>query len=123
MKVKTLYQWFSILVICLPLVLAMGCGRGKHDASDALQVDLALPEGVQSEVFWFGVERKVLRVEKQGKSPKELPWNSNQTLELDLDADDRLIFQGYDSESRIVVLGDAKVGKDKNIMIPLRRVL
>lgn len=116
---KKLYHWFSILVVA---ALLSACGRGEHGASDALSVSLQVPAG-ESELFWYGVEGRRLKVSRAGKILQETAWNSGQALDLALEAGDELVFEGLDSDGRVVISGQASVGEEKKVSIPLRRIL
>ncbi|MGZ3696288.1 MAG: hypothetical protein ACXWQO_20025 [Bdellovibrionota bacterium] len=116
---KKLYHWFSILLVGLALC---GCGSKEHGASEALSVSLELPAG-ESELFWYGVEAKKLVVMREGKAIVESTWNQGQSLPCELNTGDELTFTGFDGNGRAVILGTARVGEEKKVSIPLRRIL
>lgn len=116
---KKLYHWFCILLLGAAI---SGCGRGEHAASDALGVNLELPAG-ESELFWYGVETKRISVAREGKILQETAWNQGQTLSCDLKVGDELTFTGFDGTGRTLVIGTVRVGEEKKVSIPLRRIL
>jgi hypothetical protein len=72
---KTMNQWCIFLTLILGTIpLFSSCGKLARSASSEVAIHLALPEGENPELFWYGVQTKVLRVEKDGKEPMELPW-------------------------------------------------
>ena len=118
--VKFLSLGFSILA----LFTLTGCGKplGAGDGREPLRVIVAIPPGEIPELFWFGVQDKRIQVNRGG-SVESASWSPGQTLEIDLTEEDTLIFLGQDSEGRLLVTGEALVGKAKLVSIPIRRVL
>lgn len=116
---KKLYHWFCILLLG---ALISGCGHGERAASDVLGVNLELPAG-ESELFWYGVETRKISVAREGKILQETAWNQGQILSCDLKAGDELIFTGLDGAGRTLVTGTVRVGEEKKVSIPLRRIL
>jgi len=116
-KVKNLTSWF--VLAALVLVTLPGCGKEEEDP---LRVSVQIPSGEASELFWFGVEQKVLQVNRNGDLSSQ-PWAPGQASNLGLKEGDGLVFLGSDSGGRVLVSGEAKVGKAKMVTILLRRVL
>lgn len=117
--VKHLVRWFTVFGVVFLTVT--GCGKGD-DAADTLRVSVRIPEGETTDVFWFGVQSKLLQVTHEGEKSSR-PWAPGQNLPLELKEGDEIVFLGLDKEGRLLVTGEAKVEKAKLVSIPLRRVL
>ena len=119
--VKHLFRWSIGCWGCLVLLTVTGCGKGD-DATDTLRVSVQIPQGEAVDLFWFGVQSRVLQGTHKGDVTSQA-WAPGQSLPLDLQEGDELVFFGYDKEGRVLVTGEAKVEKAKLVSIPLRRVL
>ena len=121
---KSVNQWCVFLTLAGIFLLLPGCGDMKQrKAAKELTVQLQIPEGENPELFWYGVQDKILRVKKEGEDPKELSWQENTRIPLDLSEGDLLQFQATDRNARILIEGEAKITQEKNITIPVHRVL
>ncbi len=101
--------------------LVCACGRAEHGASEPLAIQLDLPEGEASELFWYGVQAKVLLVLRDGTEIYRLDWESGKQVALELEEEDQLRFMAYDQNGREMVRGEAVVTKEKKVTIPLHR--
>jgi hypothetical protein len=108
---------------CAILTLLTACGSLTHSANDSLGVNLQLPDGEESTSFWIGVSQKTLTVTPEGAGPTTIPWVEGQNGGVELHQGDRISFAGSDQAGRVVVAGETTVGEEKNVTIPLRRVL
>jgi hypothetical protein len=117
-------RFFSAILGFLMFTSLMGCGdqplTGKSET--AIQLKLEIPAEEDPEIFWFDVEKKVLRITNE-KETVEVSWTSGSNFEQDLDEGDELIFEGYGSDGLLLVKGIATVGKSKNLSIPVMKVL
>lgn len=121
---KFLNSWCKFLTVSLGLFcLLTACGKVGGSASSEVSVHLSIPEGENAELFWYGVQNRILKIEKNGRDPISLDWQVNTRIPVDLEEGDILRLQGLDRNLRIVVEGEAKVTKEKNITIPVHRVL
>lgn len=122
MKVCFSHQWLMVL---LAAALAVGCGKGggENDDADSLRVSVQIPAGENPELFWFGVEKRELQVNRGGGESETFPWNTGQRVETKLEEGDGLSFRAFDAQGRLLVAGEATVGKAKIVSIPVRRVL
>lgn len=117
-SVKKLYRWLYLYPICA--LALVGCG--KERAADALQVQVAVVGEESHELFWFGVVRK--EVEIRGREGSwVVPWQAGAWHNEPLREGDSLQFRGFDEAGRLLVSGDATIGPEKRISIPIRRVL
>ncbi len=115
--VKILSLW-TIVFLTVP-----GCGKSPEEKdSNALRVQLQMPSGETQDLFWFGVERKVLQI-KGEKETNSYLWASGGSLDIAVEEGDVVNFFGFDKDGRLLVTGEATVGEGKNVSIPLRRVL
>ena len=117
--VKILTFW----LIAFTFLTFPGCGKeslGKN--CDPLRISVQIPAGEHPDLFWFGVEQKILQV-KKGNDLVSHPWVSGQAVDLGLEEGDELTFLGSDREGRLLVTGEAVVGEEKLVSIQLRRVL
>lgn len=116
---------FLSLGFCFLAIFTLpGCGKpgGGEGGGEPLRVSVEIPAGEIPELFWFGVENKRLQVSHDGKL-ESVFWAAGQTLDLPLAEEDTLVFEGLDSQGRLLVTGEAMVGKAKLVSIPIRRVL
>ena len=122
--VRLLFPWFSFLT-CLGLAgsLLTGCGSVTQSKSERLVLQLGVPAGEDPSLFWFGVTKKTLRIGGEHGDPTTVPWQEGQTPELSLREGDKIEFIGSDTSDRVLVSGEARVGGEKSLTIPLRRVL
>jgi hypothetical protein len=108
----------------LAVFFMMGCGdqplTGKSD--QPIEVKLEIPPQEDPEIFWFDVEKRLLRITTKEES-FEVSWTSGSNFEQDLDEGDQLIFEGFSSDGLLLVRGSAMVGKSKNLSIPVVKVL
>jgi hypothetical protein len=123
-KGRDLVHWFMLFTF---MALATGtlqcCGSVTQSKEDPLQISLLLPAGEDSEYFWFGVQKKTLHITPEKGDVQELPWESGAKKDLDLKEGDKIAFLGSDNAGRLLVTGEATVGKEKKAAIALRRVL
>jgi len=115
--VKPLYLKAILLTwgACLWLMLS-ACGAAP--AADALVVRLSAPDGEQTESFLEGFTRRELTVEKEGKV-ETIAWLQGSTAELKFDAGAKITFSAYDEAGVRRVGGEAIVGTEKLVTIPL----
>lgn len=119
-----LNRGFVLFVLTACSLAAVGCGRKEEGQKrDALSVSLQLPEGEQPDLFWYGVEKRSMVLERDQNPVREWIWQDGTGLNIEVDAEDQIRFRGLDRQGRILVEGTALVGKEKKISIPLRRVL
>lgn len=118
---KKLYHW--LIIFNLGVLLLSGCGSDRRNAKDGLELSIQIPEGEQPDLFWYGVERKTLKLEPQGKDPVEMSWQPGVSLEMDLDEGDKIHFSATDSLGRILAEGEGTVPKEKKVSILVHRVL
>lgn len=116
---KKLYHWFCILLVACAF---SACGKAKHGASESLAVSLELPSG-EGELFWYGVEERKLNVQREGKQVANFTWNQGQLVKVELKTGDQISFTGFDSNGRVVVMGQASITEEKKVSIPVRRIL
>lgn len=117
---KLNYWWIFLTVV---FALCAGCGSDKRDASSDLSIQIQIPEGEQPELFWYGVESRILTIKKEGMDPLEIDWLAGKSAALDLDAGDKVKLVGLDRQKRVLVEGEAEVTKEKKVSIPVHRVL
>lgn len=116
--VKFLCRWFYLYPICVLVIV--GCGRGG--AADALQVQLAVAGEESPELFWLGVERREMEIlSKDGVWT--IAWRAGTWQEESLREGDTLRFRGFDGAGHLLVTGEVRVGPEKRISIPVRRIL
>jgi hypothetical protein len=108
---------------CAILTLLTACGSLTHSANDSLGVKLQLPDGEDPTSFWIGVSQKALTVTPDGGDATTIPWVEGQSPGVELHQGDRLSFAGSNQEGQVLVTGETTVGEEKNVTIPLRRVL
>ena len=97
------------------------CGKASGE-SDSLSINLQIPQGEDPELFWYGLDRKLLTLEHEGER-REYPWASGQNLSVETREDEKITFSAYDSVGDLRITGEATVGKEKRVSVPLRRVL
>lgn len=122
------FQNFARRYAILTALLATGaasvaCGSLTQSANPSLGVSLQLPAGEDPALFWYGVTQKSLTVAPDGGDSTTVPWSEGQKPSVDLRQGDRITFTGADSAGQVVVTGETTVGEEKNVTIPLRRVL
>jgi len=101
----------------------VACGSLTRGANSSLGVSLQVPSGEDPALFWYGVTQKTLTVTPDGADPTTVPWVQGQSPAVELRQGDHLTFAGTDAAGQLVVSGETNVGEEKNITIPLRRVL
>lgn len=116
---RLLAHWF---LLCTALSLTLQC-CGAITEPEPYSVGLELPEGEDPYLFWYGVQSRVLRIEREGAPPVDLAWESGGRRDLELRRGDRLEFSGSSEQGLLLVSGRALVGEEKKAAIPLRRVL
>lgn len=119
--VKKNNRWQMGLGMLLTVAL-VACGSGSP-ASDGLELALAIPSEESADVFWFGVERREITIKENDPKARTLVWATGLQVEEDLRRGDRIVFRGFDGRGRLVVWGEAVVGEEKTVSVPLRRVL
>lgn len=117
-----LSRWSKVFTLMVVLVLALSsCGRMTR--SESLEVFLALPEGEDPGRFWFAVETRSIQVRNGKGETTNFPFAEGAPIQVDLKKGDRIVFAGVDHQGRLLVTGEASVGDEKKISVPLRRVL
>lgn len=112
-------HWRIILLLSLAL---FSCGRTDRGSGDSLQVILEVPPTMDSRVFWSGVENRVLLLQRAGTTvPETYPGSGN--IDISCNEGDWLRFEGRSSMGELLVDGQARVGKEKKLSIPLHRRL
>lgn len=120
-EMQFLVRWFGILTV-LGAVLPC-CGSVTQSKNENLALRLAVPDGEDPALFWFGVAKRTLTVTPSGGDATTVDWKDGGSREISLRAGDKLTFQGADEKGRLLVEGEAVVGEEKSLTIPLRRVL
>jgi hypothetical protein len=123
---KNLYRRSVFFLVGIAIVFTVsGCGKAlnEHNASEAVEVSITLPEGERPELFWYGVERRELALVRDHNEIQRFTWNPGQTISVELEEEDELYFFGYDGRGRDVVQGTGIVTREKKVSIPLRRLL
>jgi len=120
-----IFYWRFTFFVCLVLssLTFQACGQITQSKSSSLEVSLAIPEGEEPSLFWFGVERKTLRWKPGKGETKEVAWGSGESNQWDINEGDKIEFLGFDSSGRLLIAGELTVGEEKKVTIPLRRVL
>ncbi len=120
-----LYQWFTFPALIIACALTLQCcGSGlTQSKTSPVEIILMLPQGEDPSLFWFGVQRKLLRWKPEEGGAEEIAWESGATAGWNLKDGDRIEFQGLDSSGRVLVIGEASVSEEKKVTLPLRRVL
>lgn len=123
-SVKKIYRFLLPPLLVLLMVTLQCCGsRVTRSESNRLRVALRVPEGEGRELFWTGVQARRLRwLPKKGEE-KQADWAEGGVLDWEAREGDRVAFEAIDGAGRVVVLGEAPVTEEKNVTIPLRRVL
>lgn len=105
------------------MVFFLGCG--SKTSAKPLKVELRIPPGEDSEVFWYGVTKKTLTL-KSEQGRQEFSFNPGSTIPLEIPKNSTIEFSGKDSHDRELVLGSAKVPEAQEaeqsvLPIPLQR--
>ena len=113
--------WRLRFILCtlFPIFL-VACGKGG-DASKALSVNLAIPADYTEANFWLGVTQKKLIVEPKSGDKHELAWGN--AADMDLHKGDHLRFEGSGPSGDLLVFGEADVGDENTVSIPVQRAL
>jgi hypothetical protein len=118
--VKPLHLKAILLIIGAALWLMLSaCGKGPE--ADALRVRLELPAGQDPEVFWFGLDRKELTLTGENGT-RRLDWRPGSYAEVDARAGEEITFSAYDAGGEARVRGEARVGQEKSVTIPVRQL-
>lgn len=116
--------FYRILFGACVVVTLQCCGSGvTRGSGKALQVALQIPEGEDPDLFWLGTRDRKLRWHPQKGDAREIEWAPGSTVGWEAREGDRIAFEAQDASGRTVVDGVAPVGEEKNVTIPLRRVL
>lgn len=115
--VKSFYCRSLLLTLVATLWLTLsGCGSPAD--GDALVVRLSAPNGEEAETFLAGFERRELTLEGD-KSAETIPWIPGSRAELKADAGQKITFSAYDELGRRRVGGEATVGEEKVVILPI----
>jgi hypothetical protein len=124
-RLHRIYRRFSFLTFMIGAALTLQCcGQGvTRSKTGSLEIFLQLPQGEDPSLFWYGVHSKSLRwIPEKGTSQEER-WEIGTKAPWDPSEGDLIEFLGKDESGRLVVTGEAKVGEEKKVTLPLRRVL
>jgi hypothetical protein len=117
------YVFRSVTLVAIAVTFQC-CGNGvTRSESERLKVVLQLPEGQDKDLFWVGASSRILRWVPQKGGSAEIDWTAGASVDWDTREGDRIAFESRDGAGRVVVDGSAVVGQEKNVTIPLRRVL
>jgi hypothetical protein len=114
--VKPLYLKAILLTFGASLWLMLSaCGTNPQDA---LVVAVQLPAEANPETFWFGLDRRELTIEGEG-DPRTVAWSQGGTAEVSAKAGEKITLTAYNSANQVIVRGEARVGKQKRVTIPV----
>lgn len=113
-----------LLLVAGVAVTLQCCGSGvTRGGGERLRVALRIPEGENPDLFWLGARTRKLRWVPQKGDAREIEWVPGSSVDWEAREGDRIAFEATDSSGRTVVDGEAPVSSEKNVTIPLRRVL
>ena len=114
----------SILFSAALALTLQCCGNGvTRSNADRLLVTLKIPDGESPELFWLGVQAKRVHWDPSKKARRTADWQTGSSIDWDTREGDRIAFEGIDDSGRVVIDGAVEVREEKNVTIPLRRVL
>jgi hypothetical protein len=122
--VRKFAHWCAIVTFAVSMAGALqACGSLTQSENGALGLHLGIPEGEDPALFWYGVSQKTLTVAPTDGDPTTLPWSEGQAPGVELRKGDHLTFSGKDAGGQVLVTGESTVGEEKDVTIPLHRVL
>jgi len=119
------YQRSIFLTFFLVCSITLQCcgSRLTQSKSSKLEIFLEIPQGEDPSLFWYGVQKKILRWKPGKGEVQEAIWEIAAKAPWEVNDGDLLEFIGADESARVVVSGEVKVTEEKKVTIPLRRVL
>lgn len=117
-------KWIVHVFLMTIAVILFSCGKletivpGPGD----LSIELQLPSSEDPGYFWDGVAKKTLRLKSESKD-QEIDWSLGSRIELEVSEGDVFEFSGFDTWGNQVVRGQATVGSEKRVIIPIEKVL
>jgi hypothetical protein len=121
LKGRVFFPWLFFFTILAFAAALTSCGSLTHGKESPLELSLAIPPGEDPQLFWYGVQKKALKVDS-GRE-EEIPWEPGKTSDVGLKEGDKIVFLGTDSGGQLLVTGEATISQEKKATIPLRRVL
>ncbi len=118
------YRIFT-LFICLLFLNACGSVAEKLGAAapQPLRVQFVLPTGITPTFFWGDVSQKSFFWREEGVA-NERQFSPEQAASLDWDFSRGVLrFEGRDQSGNLLVKGETTVRDEKQIFLPLQRVL
>lgn len=123
--VRLKYLIFTLFFCVLFLNACGKLGESLGAASpQALQVKFQLPAGIDPEFFWGDITQKIF-LWKAESSDREQHFSLEEAAKLDWKFDEPglLRFEGRDRVGNLLVRGQTFVRDEKQILLPLQRVL
>lgn len=122
-SVKPLNLQYALLILGTILWLSLtACGKLPAGNNEVLSITLQIPNNEDPELFWYGLEQKTLTLEYKGER-REYSWGSGQAVSAETHDGEKITFSAFDAVGDLRVTGEATVGKEKRVSVPLRRVL
>ncbi|RZA02532.1 MAG: hypothetical protein EOP11_16655 [Proteobacteria bacterium] len=118
--VKPLYLKAILLTFGSALWLMLSACGSATAPENALTISIELPEG-ETDDFWLGVEKRTLTFEKEGER-REIAYAPGSSADLPCDEGEKITFSGFTAEGILIVAGQAVVGPQKRVSIPVKLV-
>jgi len=118
-------KFLCILVGIFFIQTLSSCGKLETivgGASEPLHVQIALPEGSDPDLFWWGVNTKTLVWVKDGAAEKQFSLEALSSNEEDFSAPGLLRFEGKNQYGDLLVSGESRVNGQKQIFLLVQRV-
>lgn len=110
-----------LTVVAALWLMLTGCGSAVDPAGE-LTVSLQVQTERDLPTFWFNLDRRELTVEGRGET-RTIAWVPGQEAAIKAEAGDKITFSAYDPSGQRGAGGEAIVGKEKRVVIPVREVL